>query len=224
MQGEGGEAACDGVRRRSEVEEEETRGTPRNVELHVGRWDLHWGWGKDGRGKICKWSERVPWQTGDVDGEDLKLEVTIIDKDYRERMREEATEEVVPIKIFRRKQDVEEHGHTVRCPGCVSILRGTARQEHSADCRRRLERELGMTERAKKAKKKVGEHVVKKMEDDEDTRRKRREEKAKEDPMEEEAVGVAGKRKMDGEDDDGEEERVRVRGSNEEAGQSEVGW
>ena len=28
----------------------------------------------------------VPWQMGDVDGEDLKLEVTIMDKDYRERM------------------------------------------------------------------------------------------------------------------------------------------
>ena len=128
-------------------------------------------------------------------------------------MREEATEEVVPIKIFRRKQDVEEHGHTVRCPGCVSILRGTARQEHSAVRRRRLVRELGMTERAKRAKKKVGEHVEKKIEEDEDARRKRREEKAKGDPMEEEArsaVGEAEKRKRDGEYDDGEEERVRA--------------
>ena len=60
---------------------------------------------------------RVPWQMGDVDGEDLKLEVTIMDKDYRERMREEATEEAVPRRMFIRKQDVEEHSYTLRCPG-----------------------------------------------------------------------------------------------------------
>ena len=41
-----------------------------------------------------------------------------------------------------------------------------------------------MTERAKRAKKKMGEHVEKEMEGDENTRRKRREEKANEDPME----------------------------------------
>ena len=116
----------------------------------------------------------VPWQMEEVDGEDLKLEVTVMDKDYRERVREEAAEETVPRRMFIRKQDVEEHGYTTRCPGCVSILRGTARQEHTAECRRRLEKELGMTERAKRAKKKVGEYVEKKMEEDEEVRRKRK--------------------------------------------------
>ena len=37
----------------------------------------------------------------------MKLEVTIMDKDYRERMREDATEEAVPRRMFIRKQDVE---------------------------------------------------------------------------------------------------------------------
>ena len=97
----------------------------------------------------------VPWQMEEVDGEDLKLEVTVMDKDYRERVRERAAEEAVPRRMFIRKQDVEEHGYTSRCPGCVSILRRTARQEHSAECRRRMEKELRMTERAKKSKKKV---------------------------------------------------------------------
>jgi len=85
----------------------------------------------------------VPWQMEEVDGEDLKLEVTVMDKDYRERVREEAAEETVPRRMFIRKQDVEEHGYTTRCPGCVSILRGTARQEHTAECRRRMEKEWG---------------------------------------------------------------------------------
>ena len=98
----------------------------------------------------------VPWRMGEIDGEDLKLEVTVMDKDYREGMLGEVVEEAVPRRMFIRKQDVEEHGYTVRCPGCVSILRGTARQEHSTECRRRLERELGMTEMAKRTKEKVG--------------------------------------------------------------------
>ena len=100
-----------------------------------------------------------------------------MDKDYRERVREEAAEETVPRRMFIYKRDVEEHGYTTRCPGCVSILRGTARQEHTAECRRRLEKELGMTERAKRAKKKVGEYVEKKMEEDEEVRRKKEEQR-----------------------------------------------
>ena len=113
----------------------------------------------------------VSWQMEEVDEEHLMLKVTAMDKDYRERVREEAAEEAVPRRMFIRKQDVEEHGYTTRCPGCVSILRGTARQEHTAECRRILEKEWGMTERAKNAKKKVGEHVEKKMEEDENARR-----------------------------------------------------
>ena len=79
----------------------------------------------------------VPWKTDNGDGEDLKTEVTIMDKDYKEKISEEASGEVVPRRMYIRKSDVEEHGYTVRCPGCVSILRGTARQEHSDACRRR---------------------------------------------------------------------------------------
>ena len=41
-----------------------------------------------------------------------------MDKDYRERIREEAGRETVPRRMFIRKEDVEEHGYIVRCPGC----------------------------------------------------------------------------------------------------------
>ena len=114
----------------------------------------------------------VPWKMDKADGEDLKLEVTIMDKDYRERIREEAGRETVPRRMFIRKEDVEEHGYTVRCPGCVSILRGTARQEHTEVCRRRLEKELGGTDRAKQARKKVDDYVEKKMAEDEEARKR----------------------------------------------------
>jgi hypothetical protein len=155
----------------------------------------------------------VPWQMGEKEGEDLKLEVTIMDKDYKEKMRGEAEGERVPRRMFIKKEDVEEHGYTVRCPGCVSILRGTARQEHSMECRRRLEKELGVTERAKRAKKKVGDYVERKMEEDEEVRKKRSREKLiKENSMDdgvEEKVDKAEKRKRDDDDDDGEDERTK---------------
>ena len=54
----------------------------------------------------------------------------------------------------------------------MSILRRTAGHEHSLECMLRLEEELGGTERAKRAKKKVGEYVDKKMEEDDEVRRK----------------------------------------------------
>ena len=89
------------------------------------------------------------------DGEELKTEVTIMDKDYRERVRD-SEGEAVPRKVYISREDVEVHGYTAKCPGCVSILRGTARQQHSDECRKRLEKELAGTEKAKKAKRKVG--------------------------------------------------------------------
>ena len=54
----------------------------------------------------------APWRTdgSEGDGDDLKTRVTIMDKDNREKIRDEASGEVV-----------------VRCPGCISILKGTAK-------------------------------------------------------------------------------------------------
>ena len=65
------------------------------------------------------------------DGEDLKAEVTIMDKDYRERIQREEQHEAVPRRMYITKDDVEIHGYTQRCPGCIAILRGTANQAHT---------------------------------------------------------------------------------------------
>ena len=76
----------------------------------------------------------VPWKIGE-EGEDLSTEVTIMDKDYKEKVKEEAREQGVPRRVYIKREDVEKHGYTSRCPGCISILRGTARQEHNEQCR-----------------------------------------------------------------------------------------
>ena len=72
--------------------------------------------------------------------------------------------------MFIRKEGVEAHWHTVMCPRCVSILRGTARQEHTDICRRRLEKERGGTDRAKQAPKKVDDYAENRMAEDEEAR------------------------------------------------------
>ena len=121
----------------------------------------------------------VPWKMtkeGTGDGEDLKTDVTIMDKDYRERMRVEE-HEAVPRKVYITREDVETYGYTVKCPGGISNLKNTAKQAHNDDCRRRLEKELAGTEKAQKAKRKVGEYVDKKMKEDDEVRKKRSDEK-----------------------------------------------
>ena len=69
--------------------------------------------------------------------------------------------------MYIKKSDVEEHGYTVRCLGCISILRWTARQEHSDACRRRLEKDMDGTQKAMNAKARVRVYVEKKMEEEE---------------------------------------------------------
>ena len=108
----------------------------------------------------------------EVDGDDLKTEVPITDKDYREKIRDEVSGEVVPRRMYTKNSDVEEHGYTVRSPGCISILRGTARQEHSDACRRRLEKDMEGTQKAMNAKARMREYVEKKMDEDEQARKR----------------------------------------------------
>ena len=121
----------------------------------------------------------VPWRMtkeAEGDGEDLKNEVTIMDKEYRERAKMEESEPV-PRKVYISKDDLEVHGYTVGCSGCKSALRGTTRQAHTEGCRKRLEKELEGTEKATRAKKKVGEYVDKKMGEEEEVRSARSEAK-----------------------------------------------
>ena len=89
-----------------------------------------------------------------MDGEAMKSAVTIMDKDFRERLEEQrAGYEAVPRRVYLQRGDFEKHGYTQRCPGCVSILKGTTRQAHSEACRRRMEDLMKDTDKAKQAEK-----------------------------------------------------------------------
>ena len=68
--------------------------------------------------------------TQKMDGERFKSEVIVMDKEYKEKL--EAEEHVpVPKRVYTSRENVEGFGFTARCPGCMSLLRGTARQAHT---------------------------------------------------------------------------------------------
>lgn len=116
----------------------------------------------------------VPWKThpddSNADGEDLKMDVTVMDAQYREVVSRNAMDNV-PKSAQITKQDLEQLGYTVGCQGCVAILRGTARQTHAAGCRKRLEDLLKDTEKVKRANKKKDEFVERAIARDEELRK-----------------------------------------------------
>ena len=61
------------------------------------------------------------------------------------------------------KQDYRDHGYTPGCPGCIAIVRGTARQGHSEECRKRMEECLKDDERIKRARDRMTEYAAEKI-------------------------------------------------------------
>ena len=66
------------------------------------------------------------------------------------------------------------HGYTSKCPGCIAILRKTARQGHSEGCRRRLEAEMKEEPRVKTSRQREDEFIEKVIERDDSERKKAR--------------------------------------------------
>jgi hypothetical protein len=83
-----------------------------------------------------------------------------------------AAGESIPRQVYLRKSDFEEHGFTSSCPGCVSIIRGKARQGHSKACRIRMQDILKDTERFISAEDRINAYLADKLEK-QDAERKR---------------------------------------------------
>ena len=70
-----------------------------------------------------------PWRCSDddpeADGEALAVKMNT---DELEKLREVETKAVIPRQVYISKKDLEVHGYTAKCPGCVSILLGKTRQ------------------------------------------------------------------------------------------------
>ena len=80
-----------------------------------------------------------------------------MDREYKEKL--EAEEHVpVPKRAYISQEILQEFGFAARCPGCMSLLRGTARQAHTEKCRRRIEEELKGTAKAQGATRRIKEY------------------------------------------------------------------
>ena len=103
------------------------------------------------------------------------------DKEYREKL--EAEEHVpVPKRVYISRENWEEFGFTARCPGCMSLLHGTARQAHTESCLTRIEEELkgkakahAVTRRMKEYQDRAAEKGTKRTKADQEEGRQQRE-------------------------------------------------
>ena len=134
------------------MKKEASRRTAREIDVHVGGWHLLGCQSDDGGGHRGKSKRRVvdencsektrprerwyrsnlemivavPWRKNEDDpkmnGERLKSEVIVMDKEYKEKL--EAEEHVpAPKRVDISRGNLEEFGFTARCPGCMSLLR-----------------------------------------------------------------------------------------------------
>ena len=121
----------------------------------------------------------VPWKKNEddknADGEEMKTEVIVMDKEYKERMVEKGERhEKVPRRVYLQKDDFERWGYTSGCPGCASILKGTTRQMHTEACRTRMEKEMTGEGRMLEAERRRDEYLEKAIARDEAKRQKRK--------------------------------------------------
>ena len=99
------------------------------------------------------------------EGRDEERTVAVKMKDFEiETDRQVESKEVVPRNFYISVKNLEDHGFSSRCQGCLSILHGGARQAHSAARRKRFEIILSDSDRVKRAHKKIVEYLAKKVE------------------------------------------------------------
>ena len=68
----------------------------------------------------------VPWRKNEedknADGEAMRGEVRVMDKESRERRQAEDEHVTMPRRVYIMKDDLETHGYMVGCPGCVCLF------------------------------------------------------------------------------------------------------
>ena len=126
--------------------------------------------------KVADEINHFPWTCADRDAGDEAEEAIELKMKGEELEQEAAKEvpEVVPRNFYIKAKDLREHGYTSRCPGCTSIIRGTARQEHTQTCRKRLEELMKDTDRFKASRERIGNYLAQRLEKEEDERESKR--------------------------------------------------
>ena len=113
-----------------------------------------------------------PWTIGNAGESKIAPEPAAVKMghDEMEAERDQVEQEVIPRNYYIKTKELQEHGFTAKCPGCISILRGKARQAHSAECRKRMEEILKNTERYKRADERIATFLTDRLEKDAEER------------------------------------------------------
>ena len=86
------------------------------------------------------------------------------------------TRESAPRQVYVKKRDIEKHGRTKGCAGCRTMFQGGTQQNHSEECRKRMEALMAGEERVAKAQEKrkvYAERMEAEEKRQEETRRKK---------------------------------------------------
>ena len=92
----------------------------------------------------------------------MKLDVTVMDQQYRDQLGGQREEfEKVPRNFYLKERDFESHGCTEGCRGCISLLKRGTRLAHSKGCQVRVEEAMKGDDRLERSKKRTDEHIAK---------------------------------------------------------------
>ncbi len=115
--------------------------------------------------KVCSWATK---EENDKD-RDIAAALKMQD-DELEVEKQAPGEEVMPRNFYTSAKNLEDHGFSSGCQGCLSILRGRTRQAHSAACRKRFEGILAESDKVKRMSENITEYLAKMLEKDDDER------------------------------------------------------
>ena len=108
-------------------------------EHEMSSWEIETGrWPKDG------W--KTSQERSDSDGSGVHTKKSWKQKNMSQK------------RVYISRENLEEFGFTARCPGCMSLFRGIARQAHTESCRRRIEEELQGTAKAHASTRRMKQH------------------------------------------------------------------
>ncbi len=131
--------------------------------------------GRTAAGVECRARQDVPseqeGQAGKVDDVQVAIEMR---EDESEIEKQAPGKEVAPRNFYISAKDLEDHGFSSKCPGCLSILRGKTRQARPAARRKSFESAFAGSDKVKHADYKITEHLAKMLERERDQQKIKR--------------------------------------------------
>ena len=165
----------------------------------------------------------TPWAPSPADGESEEampaIEIPMETEEAEIERPPVGEKEAVPRRLYIKARDVEKHGHTPGCKGCIAVLRGGRGVAHSETCRKRLTEIIAQSEegqaRKEAAERRQNEYLAKILENSDKKRKVAEREQEACEPAgvkrDREAEGQEGVRAKRGRDDEAREGQILKR-------------